>query len=91
MDGAADPSPPRVAVAGIVPSKVGRRTLHRDDVLDELAKRWPGLLLTGLPDRRVFQDATVNGQPVTTYAPHGPAADAVRTLTQEVLTRVVPT
>lgn len=80
-----------VSIVGIIPSKVGRRTNHRDEILTEMTTRWPELILTALPERVAFQDAAIAGQAVTVYAPHSPAADAVRTVTQEVLARVTPT
>lgn len=77
----------KAVVAGIIPSKVGRRTIHRDEVLAEITKRWPDLELPALPDRVVFQDSAVDGQPVTIFAPRSTAAQAVRTLTKEILDR----
>lgn len=40
---------PALRVLGIVPSIVGRHTLHQDEVLAELEKRWPGWSLPLLP------------------------------------------
>ena len=78
---------PALRAVGIVPSIVGTRTLHRDEALVELDKRWPGLRLSALPRRVAFEDAAAAGQPVTTYAPKTSSAAAVRTLAQEVLDR----
>lgn len=74
-------------VLGIVPSIVGSRTLHRDEVLEELEKRWPGLILPSLPRRVVFEDAAALGQAVVTFAPTSTAAAAVRALASEVVAR----
>ena len=73
-----------------MPSIVGRRSLHRDEGMAEMTKRWPKLILPEMPDRVVFADAAVAGQPVVIYAPTSPAAQAVRALTKEVLKRAKP-
>lgn len=78
---------PGLRAVGIIPSIVGTRTLHRDEALAELDKRWPGLRLPPLPRRVAFEDAAAAGQPITTYAPKSSSAAAVRTLAQEVLDR----
>ena len=78
---------PRLRTLGIVPSIVGSRTLHRDEALAELDKRWPGLRLPPLPRRVALEDAAAAGQPITTYAPRSSSAAAVRTLAEEVLDR----
>jgi len=81
---------PGLEVIGVVPSIVGRRSLHRDEAMAEMTKRWPKLILPEMPDRVVFADAAVAGQPVVIYAPTSPAAQAVRALTKEVLKRAKP-
>jgi len=81
---------PALQVLGIVPSIVGSRTLHRDEVLAEMDKRWPGWALPALPRRVVFEDAAAAGQPITAYAPRSSSAAAVRALAQEVLARAAP-
>lgn len=78
---------PALAVLGIVPSIVGRRTLHRDEALAELEKHWPGWTLPVLPRRVALEDAAAAGEPITTYAPRSAAAEAVRSIAQEVLAR----
>jgi chromosome partitioning protein len=87
---------PDLAVLGLVPWAVGRPTLHRDEALAELVKRWPDLVLTqpnakkppvGIPERVAFQDAAVDGLPITAYLPSSPAAAAVRAMTKEITAR----
>ncbi len=78
---------PGLRIVGIVPSIVGPRTLHRDEALAEIERRWPGWTLPGLARRVVLEDAAAAGQPVITYAPRSSSAAAVRILAQEVLTR----
>lgn len=78
---------PSLRVLGIVPSIVGPRTLHRDEALAELDKRWPGWTLPALPRRVALEDAAAAGEPITTYAPRSSSAAAVRVLAQEVLAR----
>jgi chromosome partitioning protein len=90
---------PQLTVLGLVPWMVSRRTLHRDEALAEMVKRWPDLVLTrtstgaptGIPDRVAFQDAAVQGLPITAYDPTSPPAIAVRGLIQEILTRAPST
>lgn len=89
---------PQLVVVGLVPWMVGRRTLHRDEALAEMQKRWPDLVLTrrkggpaGIPERVAFQDAAVEGLPITAYLPTSPAAVAVRELTKEILSRASTT
>jgi chromosome partitioning protein len=81
---------PALRIVGIVPSIVGGKTLHRDEALAELEKRWPGWTLPALARRVVFEDAAAAGQPITTYAPRSASAAAVRALAQEVLDRATP-
>lgn len=78
---------PALRVLGIVPSIVGRHTLHQDEVLAELEKRWPGWSLPLLPRRVAIEDATAAGQPITSYAPASSSATAMRLLAREVLAR----
>ena len=77
---------PGLRVVGVVPSIVGGRTHHRDEVLEDLEKRWPGLVLPVLPRRVVFEDAAASGEPIVTFAPRSVAA-AVRAVAEEVLAR----
>lgn len=81
---------PALQVVGIIPSIVGTRTLHRDEALAEIEKRWPGWTLPSIPRRVALEDAAAAGQPITTYAPRSSSATAVRTLAQEVLDRATP-
>jgi chromosome partitioning protein len=78
---------PDLQITGIVPSIVGRRTLHQDEAFAELEKRWPGWVLPSIPRRVVLEDAAAAGEPVTIYAPRSSSAAAVRSLAQEVLDR----
>jgi chromosome partitioning protein len=79
---------PALRVLGIIPSIVGTRTLHRDEALAELERRWPDWTLPVLTRRVVLEDAAAAGQPVTAYAPRSSSAAQVRILAAEVLTRV---
>jgi chromosome partitioning protein len=78
---------PQLKVLGIVPSIVGSRTLHRDEVLAEFEKRWPGWVLPPVPRRVALEDAAADGQPITLYAPRSSSAAAVRALAEEVIAR----
>jgi chromosome partitioning protein len=81
---------PQLVVVGLVPWMVGRRTLHRDEALAEMHTRRKGGP-AGIPERVAFQDAAVEGLPITAYLPTSPAAVAVRELTKEILSRASTT
>jgi chromosome partitioning protein len=74
----------RVALIGIVPNRVGGRTRHETDVLDELRAQHGPELLAEIPRRVVLQDAAIAGHPVSTYAPKSAAAAAFARLAHEV-------
>lgn len=75
----------RVPLIGIVPNRIERRTRHEADVLAELHARHGGSLLAEIPGRVVLRDATIAGQPVSTYAAHSDAAVAFDRLAKEVM------
>jgi chromosome partitioning protein len=75
----------RLRCLGIVPSAVPPRTCHRDEVLAELDRRWPGQILPGLERRVVLEDAAAAGEPITAHAPNSSSAASVRALSRAVL------
>ena len=85
--GRAEAFNPGLRVLGIVPSIVGGRTLHRDEALAQLEKRWPGWTLPPIPRRVALEDAAAAAEPITVYSPTSSSAAAVRALAQEVLDR----
>lgn len=76
----------RVPLIGIVPNRVEGRTRHEADVLAELRARHGDALLPEIPGRVVLRDATIAGEPVSSYAPRSEAAAAFDRLAKEVTT-----
>jgi chromosome partitioning protein len=82
---------PGLAVVGIVPTMTTGRTRHEADVLEELARSWPGQVLGPVPRRVVVQDAALAGMPVSAYDPRSPVGAVFDELTGEVLQRAEAT
>lgn len=73
-----------VALIGIVPNGVERRTRHEADALDILREQQAGQMLPAIPRRVVVRDAAAAGRPVSQYAPGSEAAAAFERLAVEV-------
>ncbi len=71
-------------VLGIVPTLVGPRTGVQSELLELMAERHPELLLPQVPRRVLAAQATIAGEPVTTYAPGSELAALFTTLAEEV-------
>jgi chromosome partitioning protein len=84
----AEPYAPGLELAAVIPWQVTRRTLHQDEALEEIIRRWGTLELAPVPDRVAVRDAAVSGVPITGFAPTSDIADVIRTITKEILTRV---
>ena len=82
---------PRLRLAGIVPTLVGRRSRHEREGLDALAEHHRAELLPEIPRRVVLQDAALAGRPIASYEPRGDAAAAFAQLATEVLRRAAET
>ncbi|QWW18667.1 ParA family protein [Schaalia sp. 19OD2882] len=79
---------PRLKMDGIVATMVDTRTLHSREVLDRLNEAFGDLVYSTRISRTVkFPDATVATEPITTYAPTHPGAEAYRRLAREVIAR----
>lgn len=79
---------PRLKIDGIVPTMVDSRTLHSREVLERLDEAFGGLVFTTRIARTVkFPDASVATEPITTYAPTHPGAQAYRRLARELIAR----
>lgn len=76
-----------VPVLGIVPSLSHRTTRHAVEVLDQLDRDYPALVLPAIPRRVAVQEAALAGQPLAVYAPHSDASLAFDELTKEVTRR----
>jgi chromosome partitioning protein len=76
---------PQLRVIGILPTMYDSRTLHAREVLDELRRTYPELLLkTVVPKTVKLPDSTVAGQSILKFQPASPAAEAYRELAKEV-------
>ncbi len=79
---------PRLTVDGIVATMVDPRTLHAREVLERLDEAFGDLVFSTRIHRTVkFPDASVASEPITTYAPTHPGAEAYRRLAREVIAR----
>lgn len=76
---------PRLEVDGILGTMFDGRTLHSREVMERLVQAWGDTVFHTVIRRTVkFSDSTVVGEPITTYAPNSPGAEAYRQLAREV-------
>lgn len=81
---------PRLQLDGILATMVDMRTLHAREVVERVRETFGDKLFTTMISRTVkFPDATISGEPITTYAPGHPGAEAYRRLAREVVARGV--
>ncbi len=79
---------PRLQVVGVVATMYDARTLHTREVLARVVDAFGDDVFHTVISRTIkFPDATVAGEPITSFAPTHPAADAYRQLARELLTR----
>jgi chromosome partitioning protein len=79
---------PRLRIDGVLGTMYDGRTLHGREVMERLVQAWGDTVFHTVIRRTVkFSDSTVAGEPITTYAPASPGADAYRQLAKEVLAR----
>ena len=79
---------PRLQIDGILATMVDHRTLHAREVLDRLEDAFGDQLYDTQIRRTIkFPDATVASEPITSYAPTHPGAEAYRRLAREVIAR----
>ena len=79
---------PRLRVDGILATMVDLRTLHSREVIERVREAFGDRVFTTMISRTVkFPDATVAAEPITTYAPAHPGAEAYRRLAREVVAR----
>ena len=75
-------------IDGILATMVDSRTLHSREVLERLEQAFGEQLFDTRIRRTIkFPDASVANEPITSYAPSHPGADAYRRLAREVITR----
>ena len=79
---------PRLQIDGILATMVDPRTLHSREVLERLEDAFGDQLYSTRIRRTVkFPDATVANEPITSYAPTHPGAEAYRRLAREIIAR----
>ena len=80
---------PRLQIDGILPTMYDPRTLHGKEVLARVEDAFgPQLFKTVIRKTVRFAEAPVAGEPILSYAPTSPGAEAYRKLAQEVMSRV---
>ncbi|MGZ4453963.1 MAG: ParA family protein [Nocardioides sp.] len=79
---------PRLRIDGLLGTMYDGRTLHSREVMETLVAGWGDTVFHTVIRRTVkFSDATVVGEPITTYASTSPGAESYRQLAKEVLAR----
>ena len=79
---------PRLEILGILGTMYDPRTLHSREVLERVVQAFGDQVFHTVIRRTVkFPETTVAGEPITTYAPTSPGAEAYRSLALEVLAR----
>ncbi len=79
---------PRLEILGILGTMYDPRTLHSREVLERVVQAFGERVFHTVIKRTVkFPETTVAGEPITTYAPASPGAEAYRNLAREVLAR----
>jgi chromosome partitioning protein len=80
---------PRLKIVGILPTMYDARTLHAREVMEELKRVYPRLVLnTVIPHTVKFADSSMAGESVLSLSPNSQAAEAYRELATEVEKRV---
>lgn len=79
---------PKLTIDGLLGTMYDGRTLHSREVMETLVSGWGETVFHTVIRRTVkFSDATVVGEPITTYASNSPGAESYRQLAKEVLAR----
>ncbi|HEY5879448.1 MAG TPA: AAA family ATPase [Nakamurella sp.] len=79
---------PDLSVAGVLVTMYDGRTVHSREVVGMLDQRFGDTVYDTIITRTVkFPETTVAGEPITSYAPSHPAAQAYRALAREVIAR----
>jgi chromosome partitioning protein len=79
---------PRLEVDGILATMYDGRTLHSREVVARVVEAFGDRVFHTVIGRTVkFPDASVAAEPITTYAPGHPGADAYRQLARELIAR----
>lgn len=79
---------PKLKIDGILPTMVNKRTLHSREVIERLDQAFGDLVYqTQIGNTIKFPDASVASEPLTTYLPKHPGAEAYRQLAREIIAR----
>ena len=79
---------PKLEIDGILGTMFDGRTLHSREVMERLVQAWGDKVFHTVIRRTVkFSDATVAGEPITSYATTSSGAEHYRQLAKEVLAR----
>jgi chromosome partitioning protein len=79
---------PAIQLDGILATMYDARTLHSREVLERVVDAFGDQVLESVIGRTVkFPDASVAGQPLTSFAPDHSAADAYRQVARELIAR----
>jgi chromosome partitioning protein len=79
---------PELKINGIIPCRVDKRTRLSVDVIDELKKRFNGMVYdTCIRETVKLAECPSFGQPITVYDTKSPGAEDYRTLAAEVIKR----
>jgi len=77
---------PRLEIEGILGTMYDARTLHAREVLARVVEAFGDKVFHTVISRTIrFPDASVAGEPITSYAPSSSGAEAYRQLAREVL------
>ena len=79
---------PRLQLDGILVTMYDGRTLHAREVLERVREGFGDRVFDTVINRTIkFPDATIATEPITTYAPTHPGAEAYRRLARELVAR----
>nr|WP_255303556.1 ParA family protein [Georgenia sp. 311] len=79
---------PRLQLDGILVTMYDGRTLHAREVLERVREGFGDRVFETVINRTIkFPDATIATEPITTYAPSHPGAEAYRRLARELVAR----
>ncbi|MFD1506916.1 ParA family protein [Georgenia yuyongxinii] len=79
---------PRLRIDGILATMIDLRTLHSREVIERVRDAFGDKVYTTMIARTVkFPDASVATEPITTFAPTHPGAEAYRRLARELIFR----
>lgn len=76
---------PRLRLLGVLPTLYDARTVHHNEVLDELQRRFPGQVFEPVRMSVKFAESSVAGQPLVVSSPSNPVSKTYLELAKRVL------